>query len=383
LSVESQLAQEKALLQDQASALVAAQEERDHHKGKRTVAKQEMIALAAALECERGLRKGVNMHIANTATPKAYDIAAGLELELRKLEEVLVLLSAKAGRVWEGQSFVGGPGPIVVVGQSPMHATGAAALSSASGRSPTSHDGGNRRMTAAKEAEAAQHEMLGSLASQLARLSAGLSNFSSANDLLKEFAEQQTLTNAMRVMCSSSAKSLASLASPPAGSSGASGSSGGRSRAAKNTSRASRNAAAARGNGAVGKYGKLAPVLTPGGWNSGSGGAGVGDDEDASSMDGWSNSPPPSPQAPSSSSHRAAGSSSRSGGGNSTPFATPSGVSPGLSFRGNETRGDESSVDLSVRPITVSLFHLSFYLGLPLNPLTLSPLKTYAVVCLC
>jgi hypothetical protein len=349
------------LLQDQASALVAAQEERDHHKGKRTVAKQEMIALAAALECERGLRKGVNVHIANTATPKAYDIAAGLELELRKLEEVLVLLSAKAGRVWEGQSFVGGPGPIVVVGQSPMHATGAAALSSASGRSPTSHDGGNRRMTAAKEAEAAQHEMLGSLASQLARLSAGLSNFSSANDLLKELAEQQTLTNAMRVMCSSSAKSLASLASPPAGSSGASGSSGGGSRAAKNASRASRNAAAARGNGAVGKYGKLAPVLTPGGWNSGSGGAGVGDDEDASSMDGWSNSPPPSPQAPSSS-RRAAGSSSRSGGGNSTPFATPSGVSPGLSFRGNETRGDESSVDLSVRLITVRIIISSLLL---------------------
>ena len=337
-----------------------------------------MIALAAALECERGLRKCVNAHIANTATPKAYDIAAGLELELRKLEEVLVLLSAKAGRVWEGQSFVGGPGPVVVVGQSPLHSSAAVSSATSRVRSPKASDGttGNRRMTAAKEAEAAQHEMLGSLASQLARLSAGLSNFSSANDLLKELAEQQTLTNAMRVMCSSSAKSLASLASPPAGTSGsASGSGGGVTRAAKNASRASRNAAAGArgGSGAVGKYGKLAPVLTPGGgWNNGGSGVASGiDDEDASSMDGWSNSPPPSPLASSSSSsssRRAASSSSssrRSGGG--TPFATPSGVSPGLSFRGNDTRGDESSVDLSVRKalviiVVVVLFFFFFFL---------------------
>jgi hypothetical protein len=296
-----------------------------------------MIALAAALEVERALRRAANAHVANTATPKAYDLASGLELELRKLEGALVLLSAKAGRAWEGQSPVGGPGPVVVVGHNPLHPAQGAAAALGSLRGGARSDGalgGHRRMTAAKEAEAAQHETLGRLASQLARVSAGLSNLASANDLLKELAEQQTLSNSLRVLCSASAKSLASLASPPAGASGG-GRNGSGSRAAK--ARAGRNAARGRGGSGgvstVGKYGKLAPVLTPS----------AGDD--GSSGEVWSSSPPPSPLP----ARRNAATAGSSGGGG--PFATPSGVSPGLSFRGN-ARGaleDESSVDLSVR----------------------------------
>ena len=76
-----------------------------HHKGKRQVAKSEMIALARALEQERDLRRAVTTHVASSATPKAMELAAALEAELRRFEEALVVLSSKAGRPWSpGQS---------------------------------------------------------------------------------------------------------------------------------------------------------------------------------------------------------------------------------------------------------------------------------------
>ena len=60
------------------------------HKEKRQVAKNEMIALAKALEAEREPWRTVASYVASSATPKANELAFSLEAELRKLEESLV-----------------------------------------------------------------------------------------------------------------------------------------------------------------------------------------------------------------------------------------------------------------------------------------------------
>jgi len=65
------------------------------HKDKRQVAKNEMIALARALESERELRRTVASHVASNATPKANELAASLEAELRRMEENLVRASPR------------------------------------------------------------------------------------------------------------------------------------------------------------------------------------------------------------------------------------------------------------------------------------------------
>ena len=60
-------------LTDVGAGLAKANQEAAHHRSKRAVAKNEMIAIARALEAERDLRKAVGSHLSQVGRTNRFD----------------------------------------------------------------------------------------------------------------------------------------------------------------------------------------------------------------------------------------------------------------------------------------------------------------------
>ena len=98
----------------------------------------------------------------------------------------------------------------------PLHraSTSSSAFANTPQRSSSVLGSTTKQSAALREAEHTQQEQLGNLAAAMARLAAGISNLTSANDLLVELAEQQNLASALRAACGGCAAALVGAGVP-------------------------------------------------------------------------------------------------------------------------------------------------------------------------